>query len=140
MMDMHGHAVVLKETVALGDRISQPIPCFGKLLEGGWSINGVEQTMTHRSGVAIPFEMQNRSMTIRGWVRMVKSQPEILGQVNIRAVRADVMDYLADIRVGWSLNADSVGTGKHYHVSAYPVLPSAFEKVGGLLEEQRRSS
>ena len=85
-MDMHGHSVVLKETVALGDRISQPILCFGKLLEGG----------------------------IRGWVRMVKSQPEILGQVNIRAVRADVMDYLADMRVGWSLNDDGVGTGKHY--------------------------
>ena len=63
-MDMHGHSVVLKETVALGDRISQPILCFGKLLEGGWSINGVEHTMTHRSGVAIPIDMQNRSMTI----------------------------------------------------------------------------
>ena len=114
LMDMHGHSVVLKETVALSDRISQPILCFGKLLEGGWSINGVEQTMTHRSGIAIPIEMQNRSMAIRGWVRMVKSQPEILGQVNIRAVRADVMDYLADMRVGWSLNGDGVGTGKHY--------------------------
>lgn len=86
LMDMHGHSVVLKETVALNDRNSQPVLCFRFFFEGGWSLKGVEQTMTHRSGVAIPIEMQNRSMAIRGWVRMVKSQLEILGQVNMKAV------------------------------------------------------
>ena len=35
LMDMQGRAIILKETVALSDQISQPILCFGHLLENG---------------------------------------------------------------------------------------------------------
>ena len=58
LMEIHGKSVTLRETVALSDQISQPILCFGRLLEGGWSVNGVEQTLTHANGVAVPIELR----------------------------------------------------------------------------------
>ena len=39
LMDMQGRSVVLQETVALSDQISQPILCFGKLMEAGWNVS-----------------------------------------------------------------------------------------------------
>ena len=113
LMDMHGREVLLKETVSISDRVTQPILCFGKLMESGWSVNGVEQTLTH-GAIAIPIEMQNRSMSVRGWVRMLKEEPEILDICDIRAVRADVLEFLSGMRVGWNLGPDGVGNGKHY--------------------------
>ena len=49
-----------------------------------------------------PIEMQNRSVAVRGWIRV------------LRAVRADVFGDLSETRVGWNLNAEGVGVGKHY--------------------------
>ena len=114
LMDMQGRAIILKETVALSDQITQPILCFGHLLENGWSINGIEQTLTHGSGISIPIELQNKSMSVRGWVRMMRNEPEVLDPFCIRAVRAEVFDWLHDMRVGWHLNPEGVGSGKHY--------------------------
>ena len=114
LMDMQGRAIILKETVALSDQITQPILCFGHLLENGWSINGIEQTLTHGSGISIPIELQNKSMSVRGWVRMMRNEPEVLDPFCIRAVRAEVFDWLHDMRVGWHLSPEGVGSGKHY--------------------------
>ena len=102
---------MLKETVALSDQISQPILCFGKLMESGWNINGVQQTLTH-GDIAVPIEMQNRSMTVRGWIRMVKQEPAIIGTLDVRAVCADVFGALADLRVGWHLDPEGLGNWK----------------------------
>eukprot|EP00435_Cladocopium_sp_Y103_P063886 s153_g25.t1 len=112
LADMQGRTVVIKETVALSDRINQLILCFGKLMESGWNSNSREQTMTHDSGIAIPLELQNRSVCLRGWIRMLRSEPEILGPLDIRAIRADVMSELSDLRVGWNLTPE--GIGKHF--------------------------
>ena len=35
LMDQHGRSVILKESVALSSQISQPILCFGHLMENG---------------------------------------------------------------------------------------------------------
>ena len=113
LMDLQGCSIVLKETVALSDQISQPILCFGKLMESGWNINGVQQTLTH-GDIAFPIEMQNRSMTVRGWIRLVKQEPAIIGALDVRAVRADVFGCLAGLRVGWHLDAEGLGHGKHF--------------------------
>ena len=113
LMDMQGRAIVLKDTVALSDQISQPILCFGKLMEGGWNVNGVQQTLTF-GDIAIPIEMQNRSMTVRGWIRMVQHEPAITDSFDIRAVRADVLSSLTDLRVGWHLSPEGIGNGKHF--------------------------
>ena len=110
LMDMHGRAIVLKETVALSDQISKPILCFGELMEGGWNVNGVQQTLTF-GGIAIRIEMQNRSMTVRGWIRMVQHEPDSL---DIRAVRADVLSSLTDLRAGWHLSPEGIGNCKHF--------------------------
>ena len=37
-----------------------------------------------------------------------------LAPMVIRAVKADVQKSLTDMRVGWNLNAEGVGNGKHY--------------------------
>ena len=112
-MDMCGRAVTLKETVAVSDQITQPILCFGRLLESGWSVDGVQQTLTHGS-ISIPIERQQRSMTLRGWIRAVTEDPVIIDALCIRAVRAEVLSELRDARVGWGLSPDGVGSGKHY--------------------------
>ena len=114
LMDMQGRAIILRETVALSDQISQPILCFGHLLENGWSINGIEQTLTHGAGISIPIEMQNKSMSVRGWVRMMRDEPEVLEPFSIRAVREEVFNWLEEMRVGWNLSPEGVGSGKHY--------------------------
>ena len=98
-MDMKGRSVVPRETVALSDRITQPILCFGHLLENGWSVNGIEQTLTHGSGISIPIELQNKSMLLRGWVRMIKDEPQVLEPFSIRAVRAEIFNELSGMRV-----------------------------------------
>ena len=113
-MDMKGRSVVLRETVALSDRITQPTLCFGHLLENGWSVNGIEQTLTHGSGISIPIELQNKSMLLRGWVRMIKDEPQVLEPFSIRAVRAEIFNELSEMRVGWNLSPQGVGSGKHY--------------------------
>lgn len=113
LMDMQGRAIVLKDTVALSDQISQPILCFGKLMEGGWNVNGVQQSLTF-GDIAIPIEMQNRSMTVRGWIRMVQHEPAITDSFDIRAVRADVLSSLTDLRVGWHLSPEGICNGKHF--------------------------
>ena len=104
LMDMTGRAIILKETVALSNQISQPILCFGHLLENGWSINGIEQTLTHGSGISIPIELQNKSMSVRGWARMMRDEPEVLEPFSIRAVPAEVFNELSDMRIGWNLS------------------------------------
>ena len=114
LMDVRGKTVVLEETVALSNQITQPMLCFGRLLEGGWSVNGVEQTLTHANGVAVPNEFQNRSMTVQGWIRAIKGRPPDEHDLHLRVVSASVFEELTDARVGWNLNEHGVGTGKHY--------------------------
>ena len=40
-----------------------------------WKIN---------DGISILVEMQNKSMSVRGWVRMMKDEPEVLEPFSIR--------------------------------------------------------
>ena len=42
-----GKVVTLKERVAISSKVSQPILCFGHLLEQGFGIDGVEQALVH---------------------------------------------------------------------------------------------
>ena len=57
LMDQHGRSVVLKETVEVSSQITQPILCFGHLLENGWGVNGREQTLVHGSGISVPIQI-----------------------------------------------------------------------------------
>ena len=72
LTDQSGKLTTLRERVAVSSQISQPIPSYGKLLECGWGIDSREQTLTHGAGVQIPFELRNRSMVVKGWIRVIE--------------------------------------------------------------------
>ena len=62
-----GRSILLKERVAISSKVSQPILCFGHLLEQGFGIDGVEQALVHSGGaINIPLQLQNKSMTAMG--------------------------------------------------------------------------
>ena len=63
-----------KERVAISPHVSQPILCYGRLLQAGWGMDSREQVLTHEAGVKIPIELQNMSVTVKGWVRVVNSE------------------------------------------------------------------
>ena len=112
MADSNGKSVVLRETVAVSRQIQQPIMCFGHLMANGWGVNAAECTLEHSCGVSIPIEMRNQSLAVRGWIRFLKEEQ---GEpMVVRAVMADVMPDLGEMRVGWQLNDQGDGRGKHF--------------------------
>ena len=132
-----GRSILLKERVAISTRVSQPILCFGHLLEQGFGIDGVEQALTHSSGaINIPLQLQNKSMTVMGHVRVLQQMPEpVLPQV-IRMVRAEVRQELIDSTIGWSMNSSGCVIGRHLSDS-FQDPPLAFPMLQG---PQRRTT
>ena len=59
-------------------------------------------------------EIQNKSMSVRGWIRVLREEPQALGPMVICAVRADVWPDLTEMRIGWDLNAEGTCKGKHH--------------------------
>ena len=83
LKDSLGRSVVFRERVTISDAVSQPILCFGKMMEQGWSIDGREQMMVHRDAleeIKVPVEMQNRSVTVMGHIRVVQQTPTPISQ------------------------------------------------------------
>ena len=66
LVDQSGRVVMLKERVAISSHVNQPILCFGKMLQCGWGIQADEQVLTHSTGLKIPIELQNQSVTVKG--------------------------------------------------------------------------
>ena len=109
--------------------------CFGKLLEAGWGVDAGQQSLIHNAGVRVPIELQNKSMTVKGWVRVlgdasdncpkdVHGDPssgsggvdEALNACfsSVRTVKADVPLDLERGPVGWTLDEHGIGIGRHY--------------------------
>eukprot|EP00435_Cladocopium_sp_Y103_P039736 s2263_g10.t1 len=80
-------SILLKERVAISSGITQPILCFGHLLEQGFGIGGVEQSLVHRGGA---------------------EEPKV-----IRAVQAEVQQELINSPIGWSVNNAGYIIGRH---------------------------
>jgi hypothetical protein len=114
LKDITGKTTCLKERVALSSRVSQPIISFGHLLEGGWSIDGREQALTHSLGAHIPVELQNRSLVVQGTIRVLHEEVHDKHDVHARAIQADVMQYVVEGNVGWSLDEFGRGIGRHF--------------------------
>ena len=56
----------------------------------------------------------NHPLAIRVWIRVLKEEPGD-SSLHVRAIgAADVVSDLADMRVGWELNSDGIGCGKHF--------------------------
>ena len=117
LLDEHGRLVTFRERGAVSPGVSQPIICFGKLLENGWGVDGIDQTLNHAtSGTKIPIELQNKSMVVRGWVRAIGTEPQLQPEVptSIRAVKASVLPSIEQGAVGWHLDQFGLGIGRHY--------------------------
>ena len=64
--------------MTITDAVSQPTLCFGKMMEQGWTIDGKEQMMLHHDAleeIKVPLEMQKRSVTVTGCIRVVQQTP-----------------------------------------------------------------
>ena len=109
-----GKTVVLREKVAISSKVTQPILCFGHLLEQGFGIDGREQSLVHYgNNINIPLYMQNRSMTVMGHVRVISAAVDGVLPQMVRAVRADVSQDLVNSSVGWSVNSSGYIVGRH---------------------------
>ena len=117
LLDERGQVVILKERVAISSHVQQPILCFGKLMQNGWSLQSDEQVLSHTTGLKVPIELQNRSVMVQGWIRVLAEAPESdsVDSANvIHAVKAELMDELHRGQIGWNLDQNDLGVGRHY--------------------------
>ena len=69
------------------------------LMEQGWSINAREQALVHEADgqeVKIPVEMQNRSLTVLGHIRMIEERP-----LAVRVMSVTLDNSLQQLSHGW---------------------------------------
>ena len=117
LMDENGRLVTFREQGAVSSGVTQPILCFGKLLECGWGVDGTEQALSHpATGTKVPIELQNKSMMVRGWIRMVGAAVPSLDEPAscVRAVKASVLPTVEHGAIGWQLDQFGLGIGRHY--------------------------
>lgn len=92
--DMTGRDVCLQGRATISDMVNQPILCYGKLMEQGWSLNAMEQTAERPPTPArIPVDVQNRSLVILGHIRIMKEKPHY-----VRALRAVLREAFQGLR------------------------------------------
>ncbi len=128
LKDSLGRKVVFRERVTISDAVSQPILCFGKMMEQGWSIDGREQVMVHHSvdeEIKVPVEMQNRSVTVMGYIRVVQQEPHF-----IRAMSAQLHESLKNLPHGWTIKDKDMMVG--YHISNHFQEPMHADWVKGM--------
>ena len=91
LKDVGGRNIILKETVASSDRVSQSIICYGHLFQSGWGVDAQNRALFHAaSGVAIPLELQQNSMVVCGTIRAIHEQLPSENVSSIRAIQAEV--------------------------------------------------
>ena len=100
--DENGKHIQIYDKAHFSDGISQPILSFGKLLEGGWSIDGGQCAMTYGvegSKLRIPLKLQNKSLTAEGYVRAIACGPHVVRM--LEAKLNDDMEQKVKQQVGW---------------------------------------
>ena len=60
--------------VIFSSEVSQPILCYGRLMEHGWGINNREQ-MLENDDLNAPL-LQSRSLTVQGHIRIIRDEDE----------------------------------------------------------------
>ena len=115
LKDISGRTILLRERVAISDKVNQPILCSGHLLQSGWGISGSQQALVHDSvGAHIPVEMQNQSLIVHGTIRALKECSEVPDNSCVRAIQAEVIDSVLNGAVGWELDSRGCGIGRHF--------------------------
>jgi len=82
-------------------------------MEQGWTIDGREQMMLHHDAleeIKVPVEMQKRSVTVMGCIRVVQQTPH-----PIRMMTARLDDSLQNLNHGWTTSEKDMVIG--YHIS-----------------------
>ena len=113
LKDVTGRTVMLRERVAVSDRVSQPIISFGHLLQEGWSIDGSQQSLTHAVGANIPVILQNKSLVVQGTIHVLREDPP-QDRNHVRAIQAALVPSLLRGKVGWDLDDAGCGVGRHF--------------------------
>ena len=115
LQDVNGKCILLKEKVAISDRVGQPILSFGHLLQSGWGIDADLQARVNNSaGVQIPVTFQNQSIVVHGTIRVMQQNLDEQDVLNVRAIQADVLDSVINGPVGWELDSRGCGIGRHF--------------------------
>ena len=70
-----GREVLLKENVIFSSKVNQPTLCYGRLMELGWGINNREH-MLENGDFKVPLNLQNRSLTVQGRIRVIRDEGE----------------------------------------------------------------
>ena len=100
--DENGKRIQIYDKAHFSDGISQPILSFGKLLEGGWSIDGGQRAMTYGvegSRLRIPLKLQNKSLTAEGYVRAIACRPHVVRMLEAK-LNGD-LEHKVKQQVGW---------------------------------------
>ena len=72
-----------KENVIFSSKVSQPILCYGKLMEHGRWTNSREQ-MLENGDFKLPLNLQNRCLTVQGRIRVIRDEDENYLEVQVR--------------------------------------------------------
>ena len=111
--DENGKHIQIYDKAHFSNGISQPILSFGKLLEGGWSIDGAQCAMTYGvegSKLRIPLRLQNKSLTAGGYVRAIAVGPHVVRM--LEAKLAGDLEQKVKQQVGWK-QGDNRWIGVH---------------------------
>ena len=115
LQDVNGKCILLREKVAISDRVGQPILSYGHLLRNGWGIDADRQALVNNSaGVQVPVTFQNQSIVVHGSIRVLQQcldEPDFL---QVRAIQADVLESVLNGPVGWELDSRGCGIGRHF--------------------------
>ena len=125
LKDLRGRDICLKERVTISTGISQPIFCYGKLMEAGWSLDAQQQVMYHpQHDIQIPVDMQHRSLTLTGHIRMIQEEPHV-----VRMMKAHWDESLQNLQHGWQRTPTGLPVG--YHISNTYVSPLEYDASYG---------
>lgn len=83
---------------------------------------GAQQALTHTAGAYVPIDVPHKSMSVHGEIPMLRENASASGCFHVRAIQADVMDYVVNGSVGWELDENGRGVGRHFKKNEDPTL------------------
>ena len=98
--------VLFREQVHVGP-VSNPILCYGRLLENDWDITKVDGSpfLRHPTGVQVPVYYKGRSLVICGKIRSIEKVD--VGAGSVRAIKIEnPPDKFKECPLGWSSVGD----------------------------------
>ena len=93
-------------------------------MEAGWSLDAQQQVMYHpQHDIQIPVDMQHRSLTLTGHIRMIQEEPHV-----VRMMKAHWDESLQNLQQGWQRKPTGLLVG--YHINNTDVNPLGYVSDG----------